>query len=350
MNTKKFFMLLAAMLLGSASASAYNKITHVNGIYYELYGLAEGPERYAVVIKNPDKEYTGAVYIPASITTGDYYGSGWLEEYPVTKIASNAFHDCTGLTSITIPKSVTEISGDNAFSGCISMTSINVKDGNTVYDSRNGCNAIIETATNCLIVGCKNTVIPNSVTSIRYCAFWDCTSLTSITIPNSVTSIGECAFSGCSGLTSVTIGSGVTSIGNSAFSGCSSLTSVTIPNSVTSIGSFAFSGCSGLTKAKFASIESLCSISFYDYYSNPLFYAHHLYIDGKEVKDLVIPSSVTSIGGYAFCGCSGLTSVTIPNSVTSIGNSAFCECSGLTSVTIPNSVTSIGNGAFCGCI
>ena len=157
-----------------------------------------------------------------------------------------------------------------------------------------------------------------------------------VTIPSSVTYNGK-TYS-------------VTSIGEYAFIGCYSLPSITIPNSVTSIGYKAFRDCSGLTKAEFASIESLCSISFAGAHSNPLCYAYHLYIDGKEVKDLVIPSSVTSIGGYAFCGCSGLTSVTIPNSVTSIGNSAFCECSGLTSVTIPNSVTSIGNGAFCGCI
>ncbi len=187
-----------------------------------------------------------------------------------------------------------------------------------------------------------------------------------------VTSIGSSAFYNCYGLTSITIPNRVTSIGELAFRGCDGLTSITIPNSVTSIGSNAFYLCSGLTKAEFASIESLCSISFDNYESNPLYYAHHLYIDGKEVKDLVIPNSVTSIGysafffcsgltsitipnsvtgigSYAFYGCSGLTSITIPNSVTSIGSSAFSYCSGLTSITIPNSVTSIGDEAFKGC-
>ena len=161
-----------------------------------------------------------------------------------------------------------------------------------------------------------------------------------------VTSIGGSAFKGCSGLTSITIPNTVTSIGRDAFKYCSGLTSITIPNSVKSIGNYAFYNCSGLTKAEFASIESLCSISFDNYESNPLSYAQHLYIDGKEVKDLVIPNSVTSIGNYAFEGCSGLTSITIPNSVKSIGKGAFLGCSGLTSITIPNSVTSIGNYAF----
>ena len=138
----------------------------------------------------------------------------------------------------------------------------------------------------------------------------------------------------------------VTSIGNEAFRDCSGLTSVTIPNSVTSIGSSAFYGCSGLKKAEFASIESLCKILFSSYSSNPLYYVKHLFINGQEVKDVVIPNSVTSIGEYTFRGCSGLTSVTIPNSVTSIGQYAFQYCSGLTSITIPNSVTSIGNYTF----
>ena len=164
-----------------------------------------------------------------------------------------------------------------------------------------------------------------------------------------VTSIGVRAFSNCSGLTSVTIPNSVTSIENYAFSGCYGLTSVTIPNSVTSIGSDAFYNCYCLKEVHISDLASWCNIDFNDYESNPLYCAHNLYLNGELVTELVIPDGVTSIGDYAFSGCSGLTSITIPNSVISIGGSAFSGCTGLTSITIPNSVTSIGSSAFSGC-
>lgn len=143
----------------------------------------------------------------------------------------------------------------------------------------------------------------------------------------------------------------VTSIGDYAFAYCKNLTSVIIPNSVASIGQRAFYDCSGLKKVIVKDIAAWCGIKFDDYDSNPLYYAKHIYSDeDTEITNLIIPNSVTSIGGYAFYNCSGLTSVTIPNSVTSIGERAFLFCSGLTSITIPNSVKSIGNYAFLFCI
>ena len=297
-------LLLILLLFSSFSALAYD--CKVDNIYYNLNNEDKTASvtymsSYAPINKDA---YVGNIIIPESIT---YSGT----TYSVTSIGDNAFSVCSSLTTVTIPNSVTSI-GDRAFSGCSSLTSVTVDKNNGTYDSRDNCNAIIETSTNKLIVGCNNTIIPNSVTAISEYAFFRCSGLTSVTIPNSVTSIGDSAFSDCSGLTSVIIPNSVTSIGKYAFYFCFGLTSVTIPNSVTSIGDGAFEGCSGLTS-------------------------------------VTIPNSVTSIGKYAFRFCSGLTSVTIPNLVTSIGYGAFALCSGLTSVTIPNSVTSIGKYAFADC-
>ncbi len=194
-----------------------------------------------------------------------------------------------------------------------------------------------------------SVVIPNSVTSIDAAAFWKCTGLTSIAIPNNVTRIGSRAFEGCSALTSITIPESVTSIDAAAFRDCSNLTSITIPESVTSIARYAFEGCSHLNSVHITDLMAWCTIQFDSYLSNPLYYAHHLYLNGKEIIDLIVPNGVTSIARYAFEGCSALTSVTIPNSVTSIGLYAFYGCTSLTSITIPNSVTRIDDYAFRNC-
>jgi hypothetical protein len=264
----------------------------------------------------------------------------------VQYIGYSAFADCSSLDRLSIGKGVNYIS-DGAFYGCCSLSSIVVDNENSTYDARENCNAIISSRSNSLMLGCKSTVIPNSVTSIS----------------------------------------------SNAFSGCTGLTSINIPSSITSIGYGAFYECTGLTKVETPSIESWCKITFDDQNSNPLFYAHHLYVNGQEVTSLEIPSSVTTIKSYAFSGCAGLTSLAIGTSVTEIGYNAFYECTGirivyfnaknctaygemfpstleeivigdnvekipdyfvsgctgLTSITIPNSVTSIGSSAFSGC-
>ena len=326
--------------------------------------------------------------IPNSVTSigdGAFYGCSGLTSIfipnSVTSIGIKAFRDCSGLISVTIPNSVTSI-GERVFDYCSGLTSLSVDKSNGTYDSRDNCNAIVETSTNKLVVGCNNTIIPNSVTSIGEYAFSDRDGLTSVTIPSSVISIGDEAFRGCSGLTSVTIGNSVTSIGGWAFYACSGLTSATIPNSVTSIGEYAFSGCSGLTSVTignsvtsiggwaFYACSKLTSVTFNAEKCSKMGDFAFLYcrkLTSLTIGDKVtiipdsafygcsgftsvtIPNSVTSIGGCAFYGCSGLTSVTIGNSVTSIGDLAFARCSGLTSLTIGNSVTSIGKYAFCDC-
>lgn len=184
----------------------------------------------------------GTIEFEDDVTTFDSYAfyncSGLISvtiPNSVTSIGTSTFSGCRSLTNIIIPNNVTSIGG-GAFDTCSNLTSIVVDSDNTIYDSRENCNAIIETASNLLIRGCENTVIPNSVTSIRMGAFTACVNLTSITIPNSVTSIGDGAFAACGSLTSIIIPDSVTSIGASTFAACSSLTNVTIPNSITSIG------------------------------------------------------------------------------------------------------------------
>ena len=294
------------------------------------------------------------------------------------------FKGCTSLSSLNIPKSVRWIL-NNIASGCDNLTSILVEEGNPVYNSRNNCNAIIETETNTLIAGCKNTVIPNTVTSIGSGAFVGCSGLTSITIQKTVTNIGSGAFAGCSGLTSISVESGntkydsrnncnaiietetntliagcmntiipnsVTTIGEGAFSGCG-LTSLTIPNSVTSIGGGAFYGCRTLTSVIIPnSVTSIGPLAFMNSGLTSVTIPnsvntieYQLFLGCEHLTSVSIPNSVTTIGEFAFWN-SGLTSVTIPNSVTIIGVEAFYGCSGLTSVIIPNSVITIGDGAF----
>ena len=259
---KRFFTFFFALV---ATTAIWAEDFEVDGIYYNiLYG-----SEVAVTYQGDDfysysNEYSGSVTIPETVTYSGttysvtsigywafsecsgltsitipnsvtsiegsaFFGCSGLTSIiipnSVTSIGDYAFYYCSGLTSITIPNSVTSI-GDDAFAYCSSLTSIVVEEGNTMYDSRENCNAIIETAGNTLIRGCKNTTIPNSVTSIGDYAFYYCSSLTSVTIGNSVTSIGDHAFWGCEDLTSITIGNSVTSIGDNAFASCYGLTSI----------------------------------------------------------------------------------------------------------------------------
>ncbi len=340
-----------------------------------------------------------SITIPNTVTFidwGTFNGCSGLNDITipdsVTSIGPSAFLGCSGLTNITIPKSVNFI-GLTAFDGCSGLESIAVSEDNTKYHSENNC--LIETQSKTLILGCKNSVIPddgsvafigygafygcsgltsitipNSVASIGYLAFYCCNGLTSITIPDSVISIGESSFARCNGLTSIVIGNNVTSIERNAFGNCNGLTNITIPDSVTSIGKEAFVDCSGLKNISIGSgVTSIGDIAFKGCSknlesiivaeANPKYNSKNNCLIETESKTLIlgcknsiIPDngSVTSIGGNAFYGCESLTSITIPNSVTFIGYDAFEGCNGLTSTTIPDSVTSIGSNAFYGCI
>ena len=239
------FILLVFPLLACAEE------VKIGGLWYNLDTKAKVAE--VIQYKN-EQEYSDDIEIPEVITYDDV-------EYDVISIGDTAFGYCSGLTSVTIPNSVTTI-GDAAFVYCSGLTSITIP---------NSVTSILEFA----FMGCSgltSLTIGNGLITIGDHVFSGCTGLTSITIPNSITTIGEFAFDYCSGLTSVTIPNSVTTIEDAAFGYCTGLTSITIPNSVTSIGSSAFYECSGLTS-------------------------------------VTIGNSVTSIGSYAFSYCSGLTDV-----------------------------------------
>ena len=295
----RFLVLVVTLALLPMMAEAYDLV--LDGIYYDLV------DGHAVVTNNGQTNcYSGDVVIPETLTSEG-------TTYPVTAIGNYAFKDCVGLIHVTIP---------------------------------------------------------DGITTIGYCAFWECMGLVSVTIPESVASIGDYAFASCyslrelvynavncedfgwsspfiySGITSITIGDNVKRIPDFFACELESLNTVLIGKSVNSVGIAAFDECVGLTSVHIKDLAAWCSISYYSWTSNPLYYARRLFLNGEVIKDLVIPDSVTSIGSFAFLSCSELTSVTIPNSVTSIGDYAFEDCPRLVKATIGNGVTSMGTRIF----
>ena len=349
-KTLTFAFALAALLcLLVLSAGAYNGTEYGNtGIYYS--------------ISNGDAVITDA---RSDIETADIPES--IGKYTVTGIEGFAFKECTALTSVTIPKSVTRI-GSSAFISCTSLSSITIPEnvtsiGDYAFRDCSALNKINWNAESVRDFSQYNVVFSNAGTSgdgidvvfgdnvrcIPAYLFYGAGSppykspkIKTITLGNNVTSIGISAFRNCNAFSNITIPNSVTRIGSSAFKGCSSLSSIAIPSSVKSIGWTVFDISS--LDLYISDLASWCSIEFKSSISTG---KYKLYLNGNRITDLIIPDGVTGVNDYAFDNCDGLTSVTIPNSVINIGKSAFSGCS-FTEIKIGNGLKSVGENAFNG--
>ena len=338
----KKFLFVIALLISGLGLNAQNvgdeAIVEYDGYSLKFTVTSVEPNECELVENNIPSSIT-SITIPSKVIMGEneyivtkigdsafeqcwYLTSVMFEDdSQLTTIGEEAFCSCSRLTSIEIPRSVTSI-GDYAFLKCTNIESIVVEEGNNVYDSRNNCNAIIETKWARLEFGCKNTVIPNTIQDISGSAFAYCSGLKNIEIPNSVERICYNAFYHCDSLISIKIPKSVTSIDGRAFESCSALSSIIVEEG----------------NSDFDSRENCNAIIITE--------ANSLIIG---CKNTIIPNSVTSIEDYAFCGCSFLTSIEIPSSVNSIGMYAFEGCRNLTNIEIHNGVSWILRYAFYGC-
>ena len=347
-DASKKYLITNLKLVGEINGTDWKMIREMAGSNYNGYStegkLSTLDLSEAKIVKGGDSYYSGDNCYTFNDEIGEY-----------------AFHDCSGLTSLTLPAGITSI-GSRAFSYCSGLTSLTLPAGITSISDYafEGCS------------GLTSLTLPAGITSISDYAFEGCSGLTSLTLPDGITSIGDDAFWGCSGLTSLPLPATITSIGNCAFYGCSGLTSLNLPDGITSIGYSAFEGCSRLKEVRFCINDNLdtyltkghpyidvdCGIKYYindkeitsiEIPSNVTTLGQYVFQECREFTSLTLPSSITEIGEGAFEGCSGLTSLTLPASISEIGDFAFSDCSGLTSLTLPDGITEIGEYAFYQC-
>ena len=301
MIMKKILYVMLVGLLAALSPKAH--AFEVDGIYYGI-----NSDNTTVFVTYGPNKYRGDITIPNTIV---YEG----KTYTVSAIGHSAFNGCNDLTRVVMGNTINLI-GSDAFSGCRSLIAV---------------------------------TISQSVRTIANFAFYGCSALTEIIIPDNVTSIGQSICSYCTSLKSATIGDGATGIGYQAFINCRQLKEITIGKNVAYIGDEAFLNCTGLTKVNIKDLAAWCLIDFEgSAVANPLCYAHHLFLDGQEIKDLIIPETITQIRNFTFNGGSGFTSVDLGN-VTSIGWASFSLCTGLETINFGRSLTTIGNSAFSSC-
>ena len=364
---KRKIYLFLFMLTVLVNAVWAKDTIRVDGITYTIRSL------YKLTVEKG--EYSGDIVLPTSVLYNH-------NSYAVYEIGEEAFKDCTGLTSITIPYSVLWINR-YAFQGCTGLTSVNFTNNNFRSSI-----TILEGA----FYGCTNLTsisLPDNCIALDRFLFYGCTNLSSFIIPNSVESIGERAFYGCSSLTTITIpasvvylygghpfkNTGLTEIhvaeGNTSFcsvdgvlfnrdtttlikypekkagnvyvipntvtnvgdfSRSENLTSIIVPNTVTQFfETFGFENCPNLTSVHFPDIEAWCDITFVTSYANPLYSGKNLYINNELVQNVTIPDGTTEVKRYIFWGCTSLNSVTIPSTVTLLREGAFGYCTNLTS-------------------
>ena len=326
------FLFLLATLISMVNINVHAYDAEIDGIFYNL---SDGEAQ--VTSEKLPSTYKGKVVIPESVT---YEG----KTYKVTSIGQTAFYSCkSDLISVVIPNTVVSI-GKSAFWNSLGITNIDIP---------NSVKIIEEYA----FSSCSNLTtvnLGNSLESIGDDCFAYCENLSSIILPNSVNSLGKNTFYRCHELTSVVMPNSISIIRSGTFRECYKLASINIPSTIKEIEETAFSYCHNLSEVYITDLEAWFRIPFVDQrasndqrgHSNPLQYAQHLYLNGEDVKDLIIPASITNVPQYSFYGFKGLRTITLHDAVTSIDEGAFQGCGNLESVHISNSVTSIGTHAF----